>query len=361
MKGFSLQKVLSHGVLRTFSLGIILCGITPAVHASNILRGSDYLATPDDGHTSFNFPQIGIVTFKGVPLPGLQGADTIIQRLSDAMFDINNDGFLEKTEATIPIKMTALSLVSSAPVSIQGDLFEVKPQLNSKPSAGTMTIKHNAVRDPRGRLAFNDSGTSQGTFTSLFDVNFDAIFTSLSNGQSFVIPDQQISLINLGANWSHTPTSPDTFLMRGLVGDQKANCHTLTGACHPGDFFPGPGPVNHAKGNPNYPDGHGTTIAKIIKSGGQECTLTVSALAAASSPSLTNLSSESSISQAVSKPICTREMVMTVETTVQNFEGSLQQIEGSLQQTPAPLPIVGAAAALRFCRTLRKRAIASRR
>jgi hypothetical protein len=356
MKALSSQTAMRHGVMRTLGFGIILCSLAQDAHASNILRGSDYLATPNDGHTSFHFPQIGIVRFKGVPLPGLQGADTIIERLDNAVFDLNGDGWVDKPEVTIPIRMTALSLISAAPVSIQGDRFEVRPTLNSKPSAGTMTIKHNTVKDSLGRLTFNDQGTTQGTFSSLFDVNFDAVFTSLTNGSSFTIPNQSISLINQGANWSHSPTASQTFLVRGAVGDPKANCHSVSGACNPGDFFPGPGAVNHAKGSPNYPDGHGTTVAQIIQPDGPTCTATVSGLAPVTSPQKTTISIKTGLDPSVSPTPC----VTDISDVSVVADPRLLTLAADVQQTPGPLPLAGAAASLSVSRTLRKRVKACR-
>ncbi|MFM7640399.1 MAG: hypothetical protein ACKO45_02450 [Cyanobium sp.] len=317
MNASSFLDMVGRGLTASFVTALTLFNLTSSANASNILLGSDYLATPDDGHTSFDFGSLGIVKFKGVPLPGLQGADTIIQRLSNAIFDRNNDGIVDFKKVTIPIQMSALSLVSSSPVFIQGDYFNVVPKLNSKPSAGTMSITHNTIRTPSGLMAFNDSGSVQGTFSSLFNVNFDAVFTSVSSGKSFVIPNQSISLINSGANWSHAPSGSQSFLKRGSVPDQAANCHQRSGSCHPGDFFPGP--VQHAKGSPGYPNGHGTTVAQILKN----------------------------------DPVCTPKATRLICDKVELIP--LDNPEVNLRQTPAPLAFLGAATSLGFCRTLRKR------
>ena len=108
-----------------------------------------------------------------------------------------------------------------------------------------MTINHNAISLGGGNLGFDDSGVSQGIFTSDFDVNFDAIFTPVSTGAAFTIHDISARLINTGGDWTHYPPIPttapyQTFLKHGSVGDQAANCHELIGlnSCNDGDFFP---------------------------------------------------------------------------------------------------------------------------
>ena len=269
MKFSTLPKALSHGLIGSLGLGIALCCFSQSAKADNILLGSDYLLTPSSGGTSFDFGgPIGIVTFKGVPLGGFGPTDSIIERQQNAIFDDNNDGILERTSTTIPIEMTALSLISVAPVDLGGDLYDVLVQLNATPSTGTMTINHNFIDLGGGNLGFDDSGLTQGTFTSLFDVNFDALFNPVSTGTAFSVDNQSISLINQGADWSHFPGR--SVRVRGAIGDQAANCHAPSNpfnACKPvgepdgySEFFT-IGPVTHAKGDPGFPNGHETIPA----------------------------------------------------------------------------------------------------
>ncbi len=93
-------------VLAASSLLLLLW--SPLAHADNVALGSDYFQT--QAGTSFDFGgPIGVVNFMGSPIgPGL--TDTIVQRLNDVV--ING--------ASGTIQITALSLVSTAPVNIGG-------------------------------------------------------------------------------------------------------------------------------------------------------------------------------------------------------------------------------------------------
>jgi hypothetical protein len=120
---------------------------------STIRRGIDIFTTVGDGRTSYDFAQnpipagffcegskpfTGRVTFKGLPLitgtPGqLWGADTVIERLDDAVFDANG------TAAT-RIQFRALSLVSTAPIKTACGAFHVYVSLRGKQRVTTMNI-----------------------------------------------------------------------------------------------------------------------------------------------------------------------------------------------------------------------------
>jgi hypothetical protein len=257
MKSFSPTNLLSRSLIGAVGLGVALLGLPQSASAFNIIKGTDFLHTPGNGGTSFDFGTgIDVVTFKGLTIE-TGNTDTKITRLQDAIFDDNNDGILERTSATINIQLTALSLESIAPVNVGGNLYDVFVGLTANnPSTGTMTISHNTVDLVGGGKGFDNSGTWQGTFTSLFDVNFDAAFIPQSVGSQFTLSNS-ISLINQGANWTHNPNG---VLVRGQIGDDSVNCHNTTGpGCDPGDFFPGP--AQHAKGSPGFPDGHGTEVA----------------------------------------------------------------------------------------------------
>jgi hypothetical protein len=256
MKSFSPPNLLSRSLIGAVGLGVALLGLPQSANASNIIKGTDFLHTPGNGNTSFDFGTIGVVTFEGLTI-GPGNTDTKITRLQDAIFDDNNDGILERTSATINIQLTALSLESIAPVNVGGNLYDVFVGLTANnPSTGTMTISHNTVDLVGGGKGFDNSGTWQGTFTSLFDVNFDAAFIPQSVGSQFTLSNS-ISLINQGANWTHNPNG---VLVRGQIGDDSVNCHNTTGpGCDPGDFFPGP--AQHAKGSPGFPNGHETVVA----------------------------------------------------------------------------------------------------
>jgi len=134
-----------------------LLGLSPLAAAdstdSTIQRGIDAFTTLGSGTTSYDFAQTpipagffckdskpftGRVKFKGLPLttgtPGQLGdADTVIERLDDAVFDA--DGI-----ATTRIQFRALSLVSIAPIKTTCGAFHVYVTLNGRQRATTMSI-----------------------------------------------------------------------------------------------------------------------------------------------------------------------------------------------------------------------------
>jgi hypothetical protein len=242
------------------SLGVVLLGLPQSAKALNILKGTDYLSTPDAGGTSYNFGgSIGNVVFGGLPIGIDTGStDTKIMRLQDAVFDDNNDGILERTSSTINIELSALSLKSVNPINVNGFNYDVLVGLNNTPSTGTMTINHNTVALGGGNLGFDDScqWTSpdcwQGTFSSQFTVNFEATFAPVNGGSALSPVSNSFLLTNTGANWSHTPL-PGTLLVTGPAGDGNANTHIPLPDGF-GDFYPG-----RAKHGPD--DTHETIIA----------------------------------------------------------------------------------------------------
>jgi hypothetical protein len=132
---------------------LFLLGLSPLAADSTIQRGIDIFTTVGDGRTSYDFAQspipagffckdskpfTGLVTFKGLPLttsiPGqLWDADTVIERLDDAVFDGNG------TAAT-RIQFRALSLVSTAPIKTACGAFHVYISLGGKQRVTTMII-----------------------------------------------------------------------------------------------------------------------------------------------------------------------------------------------------------------------------
>ena len=260
MKNFNATRlaVLGLGAVTFF-------GMAEGANAGNIVAGSDYLYTPS-GSTYLDFPSIGRVQFQGTPINPITGlTDTIVQRKESAIFDTNGDNILDVQEAPpIPIQMTDLSLASIGPVKIGVSPNEYKYNLFARtnpdpliPSTGTMTITHNGeVGQP-----FDDSGESQGTFSSILDVNFIVSFTPIDGGPSR--SDQTFSkrFTNTDAPWSHNPVrrKDGPILLIG-VGDQTisggatvtadsvlANQHSADFAT---DFFPLWAP--HDTGNGNH-------------------------------------------------------------------------------------------------------------
>ena len=166
-----------------------------------VALGSDYLQTQPG--SNFNFgPGIGVVNFMGLPI-GPGNTDTIVQRQADAF--IGNG-------SSIPIQLVALSMESTAPVNVGGSFFDVFVTLdpaNLGKDVGTMSIM--------GTLG-------GGTFSSSFDVFFDAHFVPVGGGPGTHFLDN-ILLSNGGSSWSPTPP-PNAVIVTGPFGNQDANTHT---------------------------------------------------------------------------------------------------------------------------------------
>lgn len=133
----------------TFSVGVSPLAADPAIK-----RGIDAFTTTDNGKTFYDFAQnpipagffcnkssafTGRIAFKGLPLataaPGqLRGADTVIERLDDAVFNA-------KGTAVTRIQFKALSLVSIAPIRTACGAFHVYATLAGKQRVTTMSIQ----------------------------------------------------------------------------------------------------------------------------------------------------------------------------------------------------------------------------
>ncbi|HYG62754.1 MAG TPA: hypothetical protein VEL74_09255 [Thermoanaerobaculia bacterium] len=148
--------------LRTMSFLLmlsLLLGFSPVSADPVIYRGIDVFATAANGKTFYDFAQrpipagffckgskpfAGRVAFKGLPLatevPGqLWGADTVVERLDDAVFD-------EKGVATTRLQFRALSLVSIAPIKTGCGAFDVYLSLGGKQRVTTMSIHRTQER-----------------------------------------------------------------------------------------------------------------------------------------------------------------------------------------------------------------------
>ena len=120
-------------------------------------------------------PFVGVVQLRGeplvthprCPLDDLSNADTLVERLGDAVLPP------EPSFDTIPIEIVELSLVSIEPITVtyggtNDELWDLEVDLSpSVPSQGTMTIRK---EHPNG-----------GTFDSDFQVVPQFIFTKVSN------------------------------------------------------------------------------------------------------------------------------------------------------------------------------------
>lgn len=130
-----------------------LVALSPLAADPIIQRGIDAFVTRDDGKTFYDFAHNPIpadffcdnskaftdrVVLKGLPLtttiPGqLRGADTIVERLDDAVFNA-------KDVAVTRIQFRALSMVSVAPIKTSCGAFHLYVSLDGPQRMTTMSI-----------------------------------------------------------------------------------------------------------------------------------------------------------------------------------------------------------------------------
>src|SRR3954454_12440667 len=139
-------------VFAAFAVALLV--VFPLLAADTVIhRGIDTFATTANGRTFYDFAQspipagffckssaafTGRVAFKGLPLetgaPGqLHGADTVVERLDDAVFDATGT-------AVTRVQLRALSLVSIAPLKTACGSFHVYITLAGKQRETTMRI-----------------------------------------------------------------------------------------------------------------------------------------------------------------------------------------------------------------------------
>lgn len=139
-------------VFAVFVISLLL-GLSPVAADPMIERGIDAFNTPANGRTFYDFahnpipagffcegsrPFTGRVELKGMPLatgaPGqLRRADTVIERLDNAVFDANGT-------AVTRIVIRALSMVSIAPIKTSCGSFHVYISLAGNQRMTKMTI-----------------------------------------------------------------------------------------------------------------------------------------------------------------------------------------------------------------------------
>jgi hypothetical protein len=144
--------VRNRTILTVLVLSLLL-GLSPLSADTVIQRGIDAFTTLGDGKTFYDFSYnpippgffcrgskafIGRVSLKGLPLtterPGqLWGADTVLERLDDAVLDSTGVGVTR-------VRFRAMSLVSKAPIKTVCGAFHVYVSLNGKQRVTTMNI-----------------------------------------------------------------------------------------------------------------------------------------------------------------------------------------------------------------------------
>jgi hypothetical protein len=242
-----------------------LLSLSPLAADPAIPRGIDAFNTPADGKTYYDFAQnpipagffckgskafSGRVALKGVPLatgaPGeLRGADTVVERLDDAVFDARGT-------AVTRLQFRALSLASIAPVKTGCGAFHVYVSLAGEQRVTAMSIhrtKENggtfvAPLAVDARMTFipvkpRAKGAGKLELTGRFTFPASSLAWSLTDGAAA----KRASSVVVDTNGDLTP---DTRLLNtsrflaGLSPDRPTqNKWRPPNCCHPG-------PVCHA-------------------------------------------------------------------------------------------------------------------
>jgi len=156
----------------------------PALAEDTISGGIDVWRTLPNGKTFSDFSRepipsgffcpgskafTGIVRFKGEPVvtdtPGaLQGIDTVVQRLDDAVFS-------DRGQAMTRLQLRALNLVSMAPITTECGAFNVRANL----APGSQPITHMRI--------FRD-GDNNGRYLAPLALNVKLTFTPVGRGRA---------------------------------------------------------------------------------------------------------------------------------------------------------------------------------
>jgi hypothetical protein len=195
-------------------LVIAACSLPGFVRASEIEgipAGTDYLHTMA-AIVSLGAP-IGTVTLFGIPDPAHFGADTVVDRLNDAMIpDVIGD------TATVNTTMTELQL-TSAPGAVMGLTMLVTL---AGPSTGQITFTQTV----------NGEGMPEGTFNSFFDVFFDVSFEAPTGGPvnctQFLPSDVCTQTARLTGSGSWTDDNGYLWLVGAAAYNSPTENHVVT-------------------------------------------------------------------------------------------------------------------------------------
>jgi hypothetical protein len=192
-----------------WSLALLALLAAPA-WAQTVLKGSDVWNTPGDGSTNavLNLPLDffdpgcsfqGTVVLRGKnvatsPANAFGNADSVIERLQDAVFDVNG-------VAVVSIAAKALSLESTQPLSTPCGQWAAAVSLNNPQAITRMTIKR--------------AGSTGGTFTAPISVATTWTFTR-SDGAVRTLDTNNVLDSSLPTEWRYS-SCPGAVKTGGVV------------------------------------------------------------------------------------------------------------------------------------------------
>ena len=190
---------------------LLTCGAD--VKADTIVAGTQYQLSTS-GQEDLGF---GLISTTGKPI-GPGNTSFVIRRLADATLD-------PATAAVVPIQMIAVSLQSTAPVTVNGGLYNFFVHLTpGKLSLGTETI----VETNPNLAPF------QGWFTLDTKPYITVDFTPVGAGTAFS-KDLQLTLTSSLTRWRHQPQAGEV-VVSGSADPILDNCHDPHNGCSR-DFF----------------------------------------------------------------------------------------------------------------------------
>ena len=190
---------------RVLFVGWVLLAAPVVAGGEVIVNGIDTWTTPGGGWSFLDFgdepipagffcarsePFAGRINWQGEPLatlpPGaLNGADTVVQRLDDAVFDKDGRAFTR-------LQMRALSLASSEPVRTACGAYDVKASLNGAQPIRGMDLYENAKEG--------------GHFVAHMLINVKLVFTPVApaGGRSLVLERDGVTVESDSIPWTRS-------------------------------------------------------------------------------------------------------------------------------------------------------------
>ena len=228
---------------RTLYLGLALSlAALPALADNTITAGIDIWQTKNDGNTyaDLTLPAgffcttsaalAAHVALAGNPIAtspsGVLGAtDTVIERLGDATFNVNN-------QATVNAIVRAASFKSTSPVSVTGcsgsSLWDVKSSAAPTQSAFPITITRPS------------STATGGTFSGSVTISPRLTFTQQGTGVQRTLDQAAVTFTTSGAEWTFQPGSGGVTYTAGSVQiDTDGNGVVDTTVPHTSNFAAG--------------------------------------------------------------------------------------------------------------------------
>jgi hypothetical protein len=188
---------------RLLILGFCLLVAVPGFAIDRVAPGFDTWITRGDGSTYYDFsvhpipagffckdsePFTGRIAFEGVPIKGAGGADTLVERIDEAVFDSSGT-------ASTRIQVRGLSLVGTAPISTSCGQFTVRATL----SGGVQPLTNMVIR----KLEEN-AGTFESRLALEIKLSFQRVGSSLSD-PSLTMEDKIMFNVPTVAPWVALP------------------------------------------------------------------------------------------------------------------------------------------------------------